>query len=62
MLKAYFLKEDSLWFAFWRLVDCRWAGCLYEVPACRGSMLETIKLGLLCVGKLMIGGVRAWGG
>lgn len=37
MLKAYFLKEDPLWFAFWGLLTAAERGVLCEVPACRGS-------------------------
>lgn len=33
MLKAYFLKEDPLWFAFWGLLTAAERGVLCEVPA-----------------------------
>ena len=37
MLKAYFLKEDPLWFAFWGLLNAAERGVLCGALAYRGS-------------------------
>lgn len=58
MLKAYFLKEDPLWFAFWGLLTAAERGVLCEVPACRGSEWKQSSWG--CRASASRRGERGW--
>ena len=57
MLKAYFLKEYPLWFAFWGLLTAAERGVLCGAPACRAAGWKQSNYWCVAprVGKLLRG-------